>query len=125
MKLLGGMLASLTQSNSLELIGELLDAPGTKAVISAKLNYFSDRDATEIIDGEFRVLGKVVRIIKTDSDIPINLLRKTCFGLLDSKILNQFKNAFEGVEEAGIKVPELVTEIKGPALLVIPIAIFT
>jgi hypothetical protein len=29
------------------------------------------------------------------------------------------------MEEAGIKIPELVTEIKGPALVIIPIAIFT
>ncbi len=125
MKLLDGLLASLTQSNSLELIGELLDVPETKAVISTKLNYFSDKNAAEIIDGEFRVIGKVVRIIKNDSDTPVNLLRKTSFGLLDSKILNQFKDAFVGVENAGIKVPELVTEIKGPAIVVIPIAIFT
>jgi hypothetical protein len=125
MTLLDGMLASLTQSNSLELVGELIEAPDTRAVISTKLNYFSDKNATEIIDGEFRVLGKVVRIIKTDSDTPINLLRKTSFGLLDSKILNQFKNAFEGVEKAGMKIPELITEIRGPALVVIPIAMFT
>ncbi len=125
MKLFDGLLASLTQSNSLELVGELLDAPDTKAVISTKLNYFNDKNATEIIDGEFRVLGKVVRIIKTDSDAPINLLRKTSFGLLEGKILTQFKSAFAGMEEAGIKIPELVTEIKGPALVIIPIAIFT
>ena len=125
MTLINGMLASLTQSNSLELIGELLEAPDTKAVISTKVNYFSDKNATEIIDGEFRVLGKVVRIIKTDSDTPINLLRKTSFGLLDSNLLTQFKTAFEGIEKAGIKIPKLVTEIKGPALVVIPIAIFT
>jgi len=124
MKLLDGMLASLTQSNSLELVGELLDTPGIEAVISTKLNYFSDKNATEIIDGEFRVLGKVVRIIESESDT-INLLRKTSFGLLDSKILDQIKSGFDEVERGGIKVPELITEVNGPALVVIPIAIFT
>lgn len=122
---LDGMMASLTQLNSLEIIGEMLDIPGVKAVLSGKLDYFSDRNASEIIDGEFRVLGKIVRVIGSDSEDTINLLRKTSFGRFDSNTFEQFKEAFDGAEEVGIKFPELVTEIEGPAIQIIPIAIFT
>jgi hypothetical protein len=125
LKKIEGLIVSLTQSNSLEVIGEMLDIPGVNVVLSAKLDYFSDRNATEIIDGEFRVLGKVVRVVKRDSSDSINLLRKTSLACFDSNILNPIKDAFAGLEKNGMKFPEIVTEIKGPALQVIPIAIFT
>ena len=116
---------ALTQSKSLEIIGEMLDIPGVKAVLSAKLNYFSDQNAQEIIDGEFRVLGKVIRVIGSGSEDTINLLRKTSFGRFDRNIIDQLASAFVGVKEAGINFPEFITEIQGPALQIIPIAIFT
>lgn len=119
------MLAGLTQSNSLEIIGEMLDIRGVKAVLSAKLDYFSDRNASEIIDGEFRVLGKVIRVIGVNSEDSIDLLRKTSFGRLGPSILKQLADSFEAVKEGDIKFPKLVTEIKGPAIQIIPISIFT
>ena len=103
----------------------MLAIPGVNVVLSAKIDYFSDRNATEIIDGETRVLGKVVRVVRMDSSDSINLLRKTSLARFDSSILNQFKGDFVGMEKHGMKFPEIVTEIKGPALQVIPIAIFT
>lgn len=122
---MGGMLSALTQAGSLEIIGEMLDAQAAKAVLSTKPEYFGSKDASEIIDGEFRVLGKVIRVIKADSEETINLLRKTSFGHLDNTIFDQLGDAFVDQEEVGLRFPELITEIEGPALQVIPIAIFT
>ena len=122
---LDAMLTALTQSNSLELIAEMLDIPGVKAVLSTKINYFSDQNASEIIDGEFHVLGKITRVVPPDCKDSINLLRKTSFGLVKRNIFDQLKNAFAGAEEHGLNFPELITEIQGPALQIIPIAIFT
>jgi len=124
MQQLDGMLSALTESNSIELIAEVLDTPTIKAILSAELDYFKDRSASEIIDGEFRVLGKVVRVVQPDSGETINLLRKTSFGRFPRKIFDELANAFVEVEEIGIKFPELITEIEGPTLQVIPIAIF-
>ncbi len=56
MRQMDGILTALTQSNSLELIADMLDTPAVKVVLSTKLNYFSDQNASEIIDGEFHVL---------------------------------------------------------------------
>ncbi len=119
------MLTALTQAGSLETIGEMLDVPSARAVLSTKLEYFSDQNASEIIDGEFLVLGKVIRVVKTDSEESINLLRKTSFGHLDNRIFDQLGEAFQDQDEVGLRFPELVTEIEGPALQVIPIAVFT
>lgn len=119
------LLSSLTVSNSIEIIAEMLDSPGEKAVLSAKVNYFTDQNPAEIIDGEFQVMGKVIRIVKPDSEDSINLLRKTSFGRLDAKVFEKLKKVAMNSSDSGIIMPEVVTEIDGPALQVIPIAIFT
>jgi hypothetical protein len=122
---MGVMLSALTQTGSLEIVGEMLDVPPTTAVLSTRQEYFSDENASEIVDGEFRVLGKVVRVVRGDSEDSINLLRKTSFGHLDNRLFDQLGDAFVGQEEVGLRFPEIVTEVEGPALQVIPIAIFT
>lgn len=119
------MLAALNQSNSIELIGELLDAPEVRAVLTARPDFFSQGSTAEIIDGEFRILGKVTRVVASDSGETINLLRKTTFGRIDRRLFDKLPQALVGMETVGLRSAELVTEIQGPALLVIPIAIFT
>lgn len=119
------MLDALAQAGSLEIIGEMLDVPSARAVLSTKLEFFSDQNASEIIDGEFRVLGKVIRVVKTDSEDSINLLRKTSFGILDSSIFDGMGDALEDQEGLRLNSSEFTTEIEGPALQLIPIAIFT
>ena len=119
------ILKDLHQSNSLEILGELLEVNDVKAVLSTKIQYFNDSDSNDIVDGEFRVLGKVVRVIKPGSKDSINLLRKTSFGKMDSKILGTFPEVLSNMNAQGIKTPEFITEIEGPAFQIIPIAIFT
>lgn len=120
-----GMLNALTQSNSVELIGELLDALGVKAVITSRIDFFSQGNTSEIIDGEFQVLGKITRVIQPNSDESINLLRKTPFGRLNQTLLKKFSDIMSSTESMGLRNPEFIAEIDGPALLVVPIAIYT
>jgi len=120
-----GFLKALTQSNYIELIGELADSPGARIVLSAQFSYFRDGNTLDVIDGEFYLLGKVTRVIKADSDKSINLLRNTSFRQMDLAIFDQFTQAMEGAESAGLNFPKIETEIKGPALQIVPIAIFT
>ncbi len=120
-----GMLKALTQSNSMELMGDLTEHPGAKIVLNAELNYFNNKTTTEAVDGEFHVLGKIIRVIKPQSQDTINLLRNTSFRQLDMKIFNQFTSAFKGAGDAGLNFPEIITEIKAPAIQILPIAIFT
>ncbi len=71
------------------------------------------------------MLGKVARVVEADSEEPINLLRKTAFGKMDHRVFDQLGDIFVDQEVVGLKFPALVTEIEGPALQVVPIAIFT
>lgn len=118
------MIQALTVSNSVEIIADLIDV-GCKAVLTTKLEYFKDRDITQIIDGEFSVLGKVIRVVKPSSSDKIDLLRNTKFGLINRKIIDDFSKSFKSPLLSEIKIPEPITEISGPALQIVPIAIFT
>ena len=119
------LLDALTEGSSLELVGELLDVTGVRAVLSTRLEYFSDRNASEVIDGEFRVLGKPVRVIPSGSEGSINLLRKTKFTLFGPTLLDQLNEALAKATQAGLSLPKIETEIHGPAIQIVPIAIFT
>lgn len=125
LKQMDGMLTALNQSDSLELVGELIGTQNIKAVLTTRPDFFSQGGSTEIIDGEFHVLGKVVRVVKSESDESINLLRKTAFGRFQNSLFGQFADALTGLEEIGMRSSELVTEIDSPAILIVPIAIFT
>ena len=116
------LLKDLTGTGTLELIAELVSDNNVKAVLSTRLDYFLDRAASEVADGEFFVLGKVVRIVKRDETL--NLLRKTSFGLLRKEKLEQLVGLFASADKAGLNLPELIIEIPGPALQVFPIAVF-
>ena len=119
------MLKALTQSNSLELIGELTDLPEAKVVLNAELSYFNAKTTTDAIDGEFYIFGKIIRVIKPNSKDSINLLRNTSFRQIDLKLFNEWTSSFKGAEDAGLNFPEIVTEIKAPSIQMLPIAIFT
>jgi hypothetical protein len=68
------------------------------------------------------VLGKIVRIVSREDSI--NLLRKTTFNRIGRSMIEQMTQGFQGSELTGLKFPELTTDIKGPSVQVIPIAIF-
>jgi len=113
------------ESESLEVVGEIRDAWPAKAVISTSLEFFNDGEANEIIDGEYRVLGKVVRVVGSDSEQAINLLRRTALGKFDSEMIDEHLiNPQKTVKVPGMSLPDLDTRIEGPAIQVIPMAIF-
>lgn len=119
---------TLTEHGSLEITGELLGAPGVSAVLSTRFEGFEGGDASELIDGEFRVMGKVVRVIRSEGDGSINLLRKTPFGAIKDEQLEELAESFssqqEGQEDIPLEIPEIRTRIEGPAILILPMAIF-
>lgn len=121
---LEGLLEDLTSTGTLEVIAELVNVPGARAVLSARLDYFLDRAVSEIADGEFYVLGKVVRIVNEGGNESINLLRKTSFGLLQTDVLMQMLQALSDAEKVGLNIPKVIAEVPGPALQVFPIAVF-
>ena len=110
---------ALTEDKAEDLVAEV---GGVRAIITTEEQYFNDPSMNDIIDGTFRVFGKATRVVPKDSDSPISLLRKTSF------------SKFEGLEKAIVNLTNndvlkfkapLDTWIGGPALQVLPIAIFS
>lgn len=93
----------------------------TSVVLSVQERYLSDENLSEMIGGDFRVLGKAIQIYKSGT---VNLLRKTSLALLPDKVLDEFKKTFETQELNEFKLPELNTEVSAPAIVMIPVAIF-
>lgn len=121
---LKGLTAELNKSNSIEVFGEIAETK-INAVLSTKADYFINQNIEELIDGEYRIFGKVIRTISSESTDSINLLRKTSFGLLNKAFIESFCDIFGEIEEAGFEMSEIITEIKSPAIQIIPITIFT
>lgn len=118
------VLKMVTPSDSIELIGELKNGSGIRAVITCQPDFFNRSDPNEIIDGEFFVIGKVVKVVPDNSNV-INLLRKTPLGRLDPTMLSSLTVPFSQLEETGFQQDlKFTTSIEGPAILIIPIAIF-
>lgn len=93
-------------------------------VLTTQEQYLSNDNISEILGGTFKVLGKVIAICDDNSD-SINLLRKTTLSLLPEKILEEVFSGFKSVEMEQFNFPEFRTRIEGPAIIVIPIAIYS
>lgn len=92
-------------------------------VLSAQEQYLSNDNISEIIGGRFRVLGKVISLCK-DSTESIDLLRKTSLSILSDDLLEEMFVGFKNESLKQFNLPELKTKIPGPAIIVIPIAIY-
>jgi len=118
------LLKMVTPSDSIELIGELKNGLGIKAVITCQLDFFNRCDPNEIIDGEFYVIGKVVKVIPEKTGA-INLLRKTPLGRLDPALLSGLTASLSEFESSVFQQDvKFTTSIEGPSFLIVPIAIF-
>ena len=117
-------LAMLTETKNIDLVAYIKGAFIGQAVIPVELNYFADHSLGGIIDGQFTVLGKTVRYIKEDSDEKINLLRETPLAKIPDENLSKFIDGFNSLQQQGFKTSKLITGIEGPAIQVVPIAIF-
>lgn len=110
----------LKHSGTIDFI--LSDDVGT-VVLSAQEQYLSNDNISEILGGHFKVLGKVIAICKDETE-NVDLLRKTTLSIFS---IDQITEIFSGFQNSGIKqfnLPELKTQIPGPAVIVIPVAIY-
>lgn len=95
-----------------------------KVVIPVDLEYFGKNGIAEVAEGQYKIIGKVVKFV--DKDDSINLLRNTSFSKMKSELLRQLFDAFNSPEmdSAGIESTEMTTQISGPSIMILPIAIY-
>lgn len=101
----------------------ILSDKNETTVLSVQEQYLANDNISEIIGGRFKVLGKVISVCKDESE-DINLLRKTSLAILSEESLKEIFSAFQNEDLNQFNLPKLVTKIKGPAVIVIPIAIY-
>ena len=121
LKQVNSLVEALTSGESRDLVSRIGDI---NVVITTEQEYFIDPTMNDVIDGTFRVFGKATRVIPKGGDENISLLRKAPLG--------QFKSLLPTIQEAMSQFSNELgysgdssTEIQGPAIQVIPIAIFS
>jgi hypothetical protein len=94
-------------------------------VLTLDIAYASDPLLTDLIDGEYRVLGKVTRLVSSEDSEGFNLLRKTSLGHFDSNMMNQLEAPFRELQQtAGLQLPEFKVSLEPPVVQLLPVAIF-
>lgn len=97
---------------------------GHSAVITVEASYLNDPMMSDLVDGKFKVMGKVIRNVTSNGD-SINLLRKTALSKMPESVLQGALSHLSNLGTTqGFNIPELVFEIKGPAMQILPIAIY-
>lgn len=117
-----GILADIEKENIRTFVIDMQSPQGGSAVVLLYTNYLRDQTMTEIEHKEYRLLGKVVRKIEEDSEETIDLLRGTGLGGIGKDKLDTLLVAFNQLE--GMNLPEVKTEVRGPSLEIVPIAVF-
>jgi hypothetical protein len=126
LKQMEGMLKAVKgdePGGTVDLIGTLTGKERMESVLIADPNYADDPTFSDLVDGEYTILGKVVRVIPAESGEKINLLRKTGLGKVP-EVVKLLAGAITAFSDVGVDLPDPVTEIEGPAIQVLPIAIF-
>ena len=101
----------------------ICETENLSVVLPTDENYFLNGNMTEITDGNYKILGKIVKICKKEGEI--SLLRNTVFSRLQLDKMKEFQELFNDpslsqfVGEGGI-----ATSVKAPVIMIIPIAIY-
>ncbi len=122
LRMIDAFLAQLTETGSIDLIGKTEGPLPINAVLTIDPAFLRDLSMSDILDGQYRVLGKVTRVVKDTGSEGINLLRKTSLGAMTVDSLSGFVDALGSLPQ--INLPEIITKIDGPAIQVMPISIF-
>lgn len=114
---------SLRAGNTMDLItGDL--PGGITAVLTLEKHSLNDPLMADLVDGKFRVLGKVIRRVVEDDDA-ISLVRNNALSNLPRHILENLGGVLgELGSQHDLAVPVLRWDIEAPAIQVIPIAIY-
>ncbi len=93
-----------------------------RVVVTLEEDFLNDKTMADIVDGTFTIFGKIIRLVE-DNKQSISLIRKTALSIMGKKTLEEVFGNFQNLDDS-IKLPKLEWDIKGPALQILPIAIF-
>mgnify|MGYP000398032107 CR=1 FL=1 len=96
---------------------------GFDAVSQADIRFFENENVGILENGEYTVIGKVIKIATKDTE-PINLLRNTSLSAASDLIIDQMLSGFQTeYKKIGINIPSIKSRVT-TGILLIPIAIY-
>jgi hypothetical protein len=116
------LLSDIEKENTRVFVVDAAEKEGPSTVVLLFTDYLRDRTMAEISHKEYWLLGKVVRKIESASDDPIDLLRGTGLGGVGRETLEPLLGALSTMDK--MNLPQVSPEVLGPALEVVPIAIY-
>lgn len=101
----------------------ICETENLSVVLPTDENYFLNNNMAEITDGDYKVLGKVVKICKEEGGI--SLLRNTVFSKLQLDRMKEFQDLFNDPSLSQFVGDDgIATVINAPVIMIIPIAIY-
>lgn len=112
---------SMKQGNTQDLVALTLEK--RKVIVTLDTQFLNDPTMSDLIDGTFKVLGKVTRCVHENNE-SISLLRKSSLNMAPD-VIEKLVAAFESLQDSkNFKIPPMEAEVAGPAFQIIPVAIF-
>jgi hypothetical protein len=121
-KFFDGILSDIEKGSIRTFVVDLGQPRECRAVFSLFTEYLRDPTMTEVSYKEFRLFGVVVRKVLAGEKNAIDLLRGTGMGGMGKQVLDPIVTSLSQME--GMNLPSVETAIDGPALEIVPIAIF-
>lgn len=118
---IGVFIESLKSGSSVDMIGQNLGFPSV--VVTLEKEFLRDPSMSDVVDGQFKVFGKVIKVI--DEKSKINLLRKSDFGRMpEEQVHNLLGKLIDPLTSIGYSIPSLTVSIDGPAIHILPVAVY-
>jgi len=97
----------------------ICDLDGRQLVLKLNKDYFINSDYTEIKNGEFRIIGKVLEYIPVGKSVLLN--RDNAIGLYDTETFEPVKQAARAI--SNLNIGEFQDKVDGETCVILPIAI--
>jgi len=116
-------LETLKAGDTVDIVSDTLECD-YRAVITLEQEYLNDPTMSDLVDGQFIVMGKIIRVVP-DVNSSISLIRKSALSAMPKSLLIEGLSHISKLsEEKDFSIPELELDIKGPVIHVLPVAIF-
>jgi len=113
----------LKAGNTVDLKAQLTES-SINALATVELDYLNDPHMSDLVEGKFFILGKVIRKVDT-ADETISFIRKTALSKMPPDILNEILGSFSTLrDDSDLQLPENEHLLPSPAFQVIPVAIY-
>lgn len=118
LKLMGQMAADIETAPVHDLLFQ--PASDVRAVVTAAAEYYSSDINEHLRAGQFRVVGKVTRVLGQGQHI--NLTRRTVLGAAGPEMAEQILSGMAGAEGLALSIAQPI--VTAPAVQILPMAIF-